>query len=126
MTIGAIYRPPSADFSKSLEELAYILQKLPKKCTHIMGDFNVDLHKDTSCEVKEFESIMLTNGFLPLISILMKSQAVISLVLIMYLPIVSTMTLLQVQSVKAYHTIYLFFLYLRALTQSTSPTIKRK
>ena len=34
-----------------------------------MGDFNVDLHKDTSCEVKEFESIMLTNGFLPLISI---------------------------------------------------------
>ena len=39
----------------------------------------------------------------------MKSQAVISLVLIMYLPIVSTITLLQVQSVKAYHTIYLFF-----------------
>ena len=35
MTIGAIYRPPSADFSKSLEELAYILQQLPKKCTHI-------------------------------------------------------------------------------------------
>ena len=30
MTIGAIYRPPSADFSKSLEELAYILQQLPK------------------------------------------------------------------------------------------------
>ena len=69
MTIGAIYRPPSADFSKSLEELAYILQQLPKKCTNIMGDFNVDLHKDTSCEVKEFKSIMLTNGFLPLISI---------------------------------------------------------
>ena len=45
------------------------MQQLPKKCTHIMGDFNVDLHKDTSCEVKEFESIMLTNGFLPLISI---------------------------------------------------------
>ena len=40
----------------------------------------------------------------------------------MYLPIVSTITLLQVQSVKAYHTIYLFYLYLRALTQSTSPT----
>ena len=37
MTIGAIYRPPSADFSKSLEELAYILQQLPKKCTHIRG-----------------------------------------------------------------------------------------
>ena len=69
MTIGAIYRPPSADFYKSLEELAYILQQLPKKFTHIIGDFNVDLHKDTSCEVKEFESIMLTNGFLPLISI---------------------------------------------------------
>ena len=42
MTIGAIYRPPSADFSKSLEEPAYILQQLPKKCTHIMRDFNVD------------------------------------------------------------------------------------
>ncbi len=45
LTIGAVYRPPSGNFEQSLNELKYILTKIPSNKTYIMGDFNADLHK---------------------------------------------------------------------------------
>ena len=66
-TFGVIYRPPSGDFSSFLRELSKILELLPKRSVQIMGDFNVNLHANNK-EVNEFEEIMFSAGFFPLIS----------------------------------------------------------
>ena len=66
-TFGVIYRPPSGNFNSFLNELSIILEHLPKKSVHIMGDFNINLHVDSK-NVSDFEEVMFTTGFLPLIS----------------------------------------------------------
>ncbi len=66
-TFGVIYRPPSGNFSSFLNELSIILEHLPKKSTYIMGDFNINLHVNNK-NVSDFEEVMFTTGFLPLIS----------------------------------------------------------
>ena len=66
VTIGVIYRPPSGDINKSLNELNSLMMKLPVSNVYISGDFNVDLHKNN---VDNFEDTIFANGFTPLISI---------------------------------------------------------
>lgn len=68
--IGVVYRPPSGDFNQALKELHDILEKLPKSRTHVMGDFNINLHSKTLASIRVFEEEVLGLGFTPLISTL--------------------------------------------------------
>ena len=67
--IGVIYRPPSGSQEQALIELQEIMEDLPKSGVHVMGDFNINLHVESSKFVKELENVMLGTGFFPLISI---------------------------------------------------------
>ena len=68
VTVGVIYRPPSGDVNAALTELSQILDDLPKG-SFISGDFNIDLHDQDSAIVKQYEDILFSKGFFPLISL---------------------------------------------------------
>ena len=68
-TVGVIYNPPSGDKAKFVSELEIIFKKCIPKNLHILGDFNLNLHKLEGETVKKYEDIILTNGLFPLISI---------------------------------------------------------
>ena len=65
LTFGVVYRPPSGNESDFLKIFETLLSALPNKNVTISGDFNIDLHK--RCE--QFENILYSNGFAPMISI---------------------------------------------------------
>ncbi len=67
ITVGVVYRPPSANDDESIAELRCILALLPKNPTYIMGDFNINLFAEDK-KFREFEDLILTEAFLPLIS----------------------------------------------------------
>ena len=69
LTVGVLYRPPSGNPNEALEEISHILNEAPKTSVYIMGDFNIDLHSHASSMVNDFEDIILTSGFTPLISL---------------------------------------------------------
>ena len=69
VNIGVIYRPPSGDSQTSLNELETLLETLPKSGVHIMGDFNYNLHDESSNKTQAFEQVILETGFFPSISI---------------------------------------------------------
>ena len=69
LTVGTIYRPPSGDINAFLEEFQNILENCPRRNTHIMGDFNIDLHTLTDEPSKSFEDLLITSGILPVISL---------------------------------------------------------
>ena len=48
--------------------MAEILEKLPKKYVHIMGDFNINLHNEKGSALQLLEDLMFTRGFCPVIS----------------------------------------------------------
>ena len=68
-TVGVVYAPPSGDRSKSISELETIIKSCIPKNLHILGDFNLNLHKIEGETVKRYEDVILTNGLFPLISI---------------------------------------------------------
>ena len=68
-TVGVIYNPPSGDKAKFVTELEVIFKKCNPKNLHILGDFNLNLHKIEGETAKKYEDIILTNGLFPLISI---------------------------------------------------------
>ena len=44
MTLGVVYRPPSAEsLEKSVDEFEKVLLSFPKEGVHITGDFNINL-----------------------------------------------------------------------------------
>ena len=68
--VGAVYRPPNGDSSMFLTELMNIMADLPSNNnTFILGDFNMDLLDTKNLKVQNFEDIVITSGFTPLISI---------------------------------------------------------
>ena len=67
-TVGVIYRPPNGVLDDAINELNEIVQALPKKSVHIIGDFNIDLHKENFRDVQMLEDATLAHGFYPLIS----------------------------------------------------------
>jgi hypothetical protein len=67
-TIGVLYRPPNGDPSSALTELENLMTSLPQNNVSITGDFNIDLLSDTSLK-SEFEQIIYSNNFIPLISL---------------------------------------------------------
>ena len=66
--IGVLYRPPDGNDIEFLDELKNLLEILPSKNVFIMGDFNFDLLKIENERTKNFEDIILTSKFSPLIS----------------------------------------------------------
>ena len=65
--IGAVYRPNDGNKEQFHEQLQHILDFLPNKGTYIMGDFNINLLKNTPDS--NFEECIFSSGFSPLISI---------------------------------------------------------
>ena len=69
VVIGVVYRPPSGDPDQFIKELKKILGAAQKKSIYIMGDFNMDLHNLSNKHAHEYEELLLTSCFTPLISI---------------------------------------------------------
>ena len=69
LLVGVIYRPPSAQLDDFNAEYKEILSQLSDKKAYIMGDFNVNLLKLDSAPETEFEEIVFTSGFAPVISL---------------------------------------------------------
>ena len=67
--IGVLYRPPSGDSTEALIELSKIVETCPKKNVYILGDFNINVHDQSSKLVDDFENIIFGLGMAPLISI---------------------------------------------------------
>ena len=66
--IGSIYRPHVGNERKFNDELTHILKLASTHKTFLMGDFNMDLFTTDCTIITEYEEIILTNGFSPLIS----------------------------------------------------------
>ena len=70
MTLGVVYRPPSAEsLEKSVDEFEKVLLSLPKEGVHITGDFNINLLEKNSPALRKFEELTFSNCFTPTISI---------------------------------------------------------
>ena len=67
MSVGVIYRPPNGDERLSLQELDFLMKNLPSENVTITGDFNIDLLSPNSSS--DFEQIIYSNNFIPLISL---------------------------------------------------------
>ena len=65
--VGVVYRPPSGDIEKFSSEFKNVIEGLPTKFVHIMGDYNINLHSNSKM-VHDFENLTLGRGLLPLIS----------------------------------------------------------
>ena len=63
--VGVVYRPPSGSENLALQELDLLMKNLPNENVTITGDFNIDLLSKHS----DFEQILYSNNFIPLISI---------------------------------------------------------
>ncbi|KAL5258808.1 hypothetical protein ACHWQZ_G009312 [Mnemiopsis leidyi] len=68
VTVGVVYRPPSGDMDSALSELSDLLDELPG-CSHLVGDFNIDLHDKNNNVVARYEDILFSKGFFPLVSL---------------------------------------------------------
>ena len=66
---GVIYRPPSGEINKFIETMQSIVSTLPKNNVYILGDFNIDLLKESSKDMETFEDFFLQYGYVPTISI---------------------------------------------------------
>ena len=69
INVVVTYRPPSGNVTKFFEHLRKIIAAMPDQKLYIMGDFNINLHDMTSQQSCEYEQILLTSNFAPLISV---------------------------------------------------------
>ena len=69
VNVGIIYRPPNGNVNEFLDDFQDIINKLPRKPTFILGDFNIDLNKENDPIKNHFEEIFLSHGLLPSISL---------------------------------------------------------
>lgn len=67
ITVGVVYRPPSGNIEIFLQKFESMLEKLPAN-SYVIGDFNIDLHNMLPKSHQNFENILMTNSFSPLIS----------------------------------------------------------
>ena len=68
------YRPPRGNIRAFNDEVQIILNNLPEKNVHIMGDFNINLHALNERSEHEFEELIITSGYSPIISIATHEQ----------------------------------------------------
>ena len=67
--VGVVYRPPSGDTNIFQSEFRDVLSSLPADhSVHILGDYNVDLLSESHNDTVEFENVVFSAGFIPLIS----------------------------------------------------------
>ena len=66
---GVIYRPPNSSLSEFNREYETIISQLSGKLAYILGDFNINLCNINSDTEQQFEEIIFTHGFTPVISI---------------------------------------------------------
>ena len=67
--VGVVYRPPSGDYDLFLCEFESLLASFPSDIkAHILGDYNVDLLNPENTETIDFENVIVTSGFTPVIS----------------------------------------------------------
>ena len=67
--IGAIYRPPNGDMRSFNQEFDLLISKLPDKNCYILGDYNINLLEIRTGLQQDFEEMLISNGYYPLISI---------------------------------------------------------
>ena len=65
ITVGVVYRLPSGLIKNFLSEWESILKQLPEENVILMGDFNIDLLQPNS----EFEGVIYSNNFIPIITL---------------------------------------------------------
>ena len=66
--VGCIYRPPDGDFSRYLEELESLLEKLndETKIVYLGGDFNLNLlHYTGNSQVSQFLELLMSRNIYP-------------------------------------------------------------
>ena len=68
-TIGVIYRPPNGDIKLFNQEFELLISKLPDKNCYILGDYNINLFDTERGDKAQFEEILISNGYCPLISV---------------------------------------------------------
>ena len=73
-TIGVMYRSPNGNLQSFNTHLTDILTRLPDNNVYIMGDFNINLHNISHTNCQEYEEIVVSSGYCPLISIATHSQ----------------------------------------------------
>ena len=69
IVFGVFYRPPSGDIEEFNKEIELILSKLPSKNCFILGDHNINMLDLNTKGQADFEETVISNGYLPLISI---------------------------------------------------------
>ena len=70
VNVGVVYRSPNGDAEEFEKEYMYLVSLYPKNMKSIiLGDFNFDLLKNGHPEVEKFETLVLSTGFYPLISL---------------------------------------------------------
>ena len=67
LVVGTIYRPPSSD-ARFYEHLESILDKIRDRQSYLLGDFNLDLLKNTDNSAR-FLDVLNSYGMQPLISL---------------------------------------------------------
>ena len=75
ITVGIIYRSPNGDLNAFSKELEALLSKLPEENCFLLGDYNVDLLNLKSKAEINYEEIIISNGYTPLISISTNHQS---------------------------------------------------
>ena len=66
--VGSIYRPPNGNFNEFYREMEAILTKIGKTKSYIMGDYNIDLFTREDSRKHQFEELVFSSGFAPIIS----------------------------------------------------------
>ena len=66
---GVVYRPPNSPLSDFNKEYESILSQLNGKLAYILGDFNANLNSMNLEVEQQFEEVIYTHGFTPVISI---------------------------------------------------------
>ena len=69
LTVGVVYRTPSGDVIKFNKEMEFLISKLPDKNTYVLGDYNIDLLDLKSKGKAEFEEMVFSSTYVPLVSI---------------------------------------------------------
>ena len=72
--VGVLYRPPNGNMSQFNLEIIDIISKVGDSVCYIMGDFNVDMFTLSNNLSKEFEEIIVSNGYIPTISVATHQQ----------------------------------------------------
>ena len=67
--VGVVYRPPGGETEVALKELESLLESLPQENVSITGDFNIDLLAGNDHNRSEFEQMIYSYNYVPLISL---------------------------------------------------------